>query len=470
MLITNQGSNDISVLFGSYDANGDWIASIGPRLRTGGAGPIAVTVSDLAGNANPDLIVTNGGSGTETVLPGVGQGFFNDQQPKTLFQFGASLIQAPTFVGDTGLGYALTDAGNLMRFDLDNPAAGAVLVYDKGDVVAARALANGDVVAAVADGSVEVLDPQGGRLVVGAELQAQTGTPLSPSSLVVLQKAGGQLEVLVSSQGSDTIFAYASGAGSRSGPVAESGQASSASLPAIDFFYSTALPVTYALGSGAGEGAAAAGASSAVVAAVTVAAPSVTTFTSLENLGIAADTSAVLVPVQGNAYSTVAVLGLGTLNNVERGDGAGRNPALSVGRSFGDTSPLTRFVIGQDDALNQHRGSTGTRLGVPGRDAADPWRADLFFRSRPWQPPIVGPMDEDEMDDDGPAALPDAEPDFWNDGLLDRPLDQVRSGPDLGVTALLIAAGLLSAAPLIAAKPAPDETGWTIPLRRRARK
>ena len=55
-----------------------------------------------------------------TVLPGVGGGFFDDQQPKVLFNLGSALVQPPTFAGDSGLGYAVTAGGNLVRFDLDN--------------------------------------------------------------------------------------------------------------------------------------------------------------------------------------------------------------------------------------------------------------------------------------------------------------------------------------------------------------
>ena len=53
MLIANQGSNDVSVIFGSYDANGDWVGIPGPRLKSGGDGPIAVIVRDLNGDARP---------------------------------------------------------------------------------------------------------------------------------------------------------------------------------------------------------------------------------------------------------------------------------------------------------------------------------------------------------------------------------------------------------------------------------
>ena len=83
MLVANQGSNDVSVIFGSYNANGDWVGIPGPRLKSGGDGPIAVIVADLTGNSVPDLAVVNGGSGTVTLLPGVGGGFFDDQDPQS---------------------------------------------------------------------------------------------------------------------------------------------------------------------------------------------------------------------------------------------------------------------------------------------------------------------------------------------------------------------------------------------------
>src|SRR5262249_44740992 len=91
MLVANQGSNDVSILFGSYDAGGSWVGLAGPRLKSGGAGPVAVTRRDMNGDGISDLVVTNGGSGTLTVLPGVGRGFFDDRQPQTLFDLGGAV-------------------------------------------------------------------------------------------------------------------------------------------------------------------------------------------------------------------------------------------------------------------------------------------------------------------------------------------------------------------------------------------
>ena len=139
LLVANQGSNDVSVIFGSYDANGDWAGIAGPRLKSGGDGPIAVEVADLTGNGILDLVIFNGGSGTVTLLPGVGGGFFDDQEPQTLLNLGGAVVQAPTFVGTTGVGYAVIANGNLVQFDLNNTSAGAPVVFAGQQVVAASA-------------------------------------------------------------------------------------------------------------------------------------------------------------------------------------------------------------------------------------------------------------------------------------------------------------------------------------------
>ena len=53
LLVANQGSNDVSEIFGSYNASGDWEGTLGPRLKSGGDGPIAVVVADLTANSSP---------------------------------------------------------------------------------------------------------------------------------------------------------------------------------------------------------------------------------------------------------------------------------------------------------------------------------------------------------------------------------------------------------------------------------
>jgi hypothetical protein len=210
MLVVDQGSNDIAELFGSYDAAGDWVATPGPRLKSGGSGPVAVSVRDVAGDGVLDLVVTNGQSGTLTVLPGVGQGFFNDQNPQVLKVPGNPVLEAPSFFGTSNQGVVATADGRLIGFNLGEFAlsVGPVFAPPAGDgVAAAEALADGHVVAALDGGEVVDLAPVGGGLVVDAALLSLTGIPSDPSALAVLQ-GESSLQVLVTSAGGDRVYVF----------------------------------------------------------------------------------------------------------------------------------------------------------------------------------------------------------------------------------------------------------------------
>src|SRR5206468_1102622 len=84
LVVTNQGSNDVSILLGNGQGM-NWKTTLGPRLQTGGSGPVSTLIMDVTGpngggpDGNSDLLVTNQGSNTVTLLPGISQGFFNDQ-------------------------------------------------------------------------------------------------------------------------------------------------------------------------------------------------------------------------------------------------------------------------------------------------------------------------------------------------------------------------------------------------------
>ena len=53
----------------------------GPAAEFRRLGPVSTVVGNFTGGAYPDLLVTNSGSNDVTLLPGVGQGFFNDHEP-----------------------------------------------------------------------------------------------------------------------------------------------------------------------------------------------------------------------------------------------------------------------------------------------------------------------------------------------------------------------------------------------------
>jgi hypothetical protein len=211
MLVVDRGSNDIATLFGSV-VNGQWVGTPGPRLASGGSGPVAVNVvSNPHSPGGLDLVVTNGQSGNLAVLPGVGQGFFNDTSPRTV-PLPAQVVQAPVPVpGLPGKVVAVTADGSLLGFNLNNAdTAGIVFTPPPGAaVIAIQALSDGRLVAVETGGLVEVLGPSPGSAQFEAEqtLAPLTGIPSEPSALAVLESEPS-LEVLVTNQGEDRLFVF----------------------------------------------------------------------------------------------------------------------------------------------------------------------------------------------------------------------------------------------------------------------
>ena len=461
MLVANEGSNDVSVILGSYNANGDWVGTLGPRLKSAGDGPIAVIVGDLTGNLILDLAVVNGGSGTVTLLPGVGDGFFDDQDPKVLFNLGSAVVQPPSFTGTSGVGFAVTAGGNLVRFDLDNPAAGASVVYSGQRVVAAQALASGQVVAALSSGIVDLLVPQGNGLFVQSQLLADGATPSSPSSIDVVANPNGLFNVLVSSEGSDDLSVFSLAGAVAPGGVAQS--AGGASLPTLNSFQPPAVTPSQlvVLTSNATATSASATAASTSASASTSSGALSATATSTVGLSLGGYSSlkrgsskgtgeALLVSVEGNTYLSVPILGFGAEND-EVGNGAERMPWLSAEHPFGDTSPLTRFVMGLDEALRNYRGSEEVPPPRNFGSSRDPWNEDLFYRHLPVQPLVPGPQQDDTVPDVHPNAM---RPDLPGDNrpadshFGEKPIDDSRIPPSS--TALLIVTGLKVVAGLLA--------------------
>jgi hypothetical protein len=80
-------------------------------------------------------------------------------------------------------------------------------------------------------------------------------------------------------------------------------------------------------------------------------------------------------------------------------------PWLSAERSFGDTSPLTRFVMGLDEALRDYRDSEESPLPCNLGLSHDPWNEDLFYRHLPAQPRVPGPEKDETRDGAGTHSM-----------------------------------------------------------------
>jgi hypothetical protein len=129
LVVADEGSDQVSILFNQSKAGGPISFTTGPRLNSGGSGPVS-TVVENSTSPFPDILVTNSGSNDVALLPGVGQGFFNDQGPR-IYSVGSDPVTS--FVGNfNGQSDLLTvDAGSndltlISDFSGPNPTTTAI--------------------------------------------------------------------------------------------------------------------------------------------------------------------------------------------------------------------------------------------------------------------------------------------------------------------------------------------------------
>ena len=173
VLVTNRGSNDVSVLFGA-GAGDSWTLNPGPRMKAG-PGPVAVRVEDVdvrtvTGEEDqpgldgiPDLIVTSGEDGSFTILSGigneaiqVGSGFFRDQGAPTVNVVAGSIRQV---LGDL----FLTEGGDLFNVNFANFTSQLVFRSPRGEQLLAFNQLGETLFGATAGGSLVRAGPAGRR-------------------------------------------------------------------------------------------------------------------------------------------------------------------------------------------------------------------------------------------------------------------------------------------------------------------
>jgi len=213
IIVANKGSNDISILFG--DGAGKF--SPGPRLKSGGSGPVAVIVDDVTGGPGNtgdgvlDILVTNTRSAANTrvgsmaVLPGVGGGFFNDTNPlsQTVGAIPISAISA-------GIGqFFVINAGSGTLTRLNSQLQVVDTIGTRG-FRPSSALAgdfNGDgsidLIVGSNDGILELFLDNGGELLTAGFLD--TDLNISAMALSVIQ---GSRVFYVTSDGVEQAFAF----------------------------------------------------------------------------------------------------------------------------------------------------------------------------------------------------------------------------------------------------------------------
>ena len=89
LVVANKGSNDVSILINQTAGSSLAFSSTGAtgssalRLKVG-KGPVSTVVGDYNGDGKPDIVVSNSQSNNVMVLPGIGGGFFDTQNPRTI--------------------------------------------------------------------------------------------------------------------------------------------------------------------------------------------------------------------------------------------------------------------------------------------------------------------------------------------------------------------------------------------------
>jgi hypothetical protein len=269
LVVADKGSNDVTILLNEPTADGGFTFVQGPRLNSGGIGPVSTVVGHFTGGVYPDILVSNSGSNDVALLPGVGQGFFNDQNP-TIFDVGSN--PGPILVGnfDGKPDLVAVNAGSnslTLISDFTGPDPVTTSISSGGlDPVAAFEFSSGSgfdnlVVANNGDGTFALLEggPDGLNLTA---TETEPGVP-NPTDLAFLAFTGGQVQFYAATEGSEaaTLLTFQLGLQ----PLRD------AALPLIATLLTLTIETSTAeLNPGAFEGEAAAAVSFLPVSTVTV--------------------------------------------------------------------------------------------------------------------------------------------------------------------------------------------------------
>ena len=214
LVVADRGSNDVTILLNQATADGGFTFVPGPRLNLKtatqqGIGPVATAIVPSPTGGPASLAVSVSGSNQVWVIPGVGGGFFNDQNP-TIFSVGNQ--PGPLFVGNFTrpgqLDLVTVNAGsNDLTLIPDFLHGGQPREISSGgtDPVAAFEFSSGsgfdNLVVANNDGIFALLEggPDGLNLT---STETAPGLP-NPTDLAFLAFTGGQVQFYAATEGSE---------------------------------------------------------------------------------------------------------------------------------------------------------------------------------------------------------------------------------------------------------------------------
>ena len=218
VIVTNYGSNDVSILLGTGDSSVDATTGKSNLLKPGvrlnvGQGPVSTQVVLQPGHANPDLLVTNSISNSVYLLPGVGGGFFNDVTP-TQFLTGSNPVQ--TVVGNFNehMGFVtLNYASNSLTFYSSFSGGGAGQEISSGGTSPLTAVAFG----LNSDGTTDLIVGNNGNGVfsvfegdqAGLSLvNSFTGDALEHPAALAIMGQGQDLQLLALDEGDESVHVF----------------------------------------------------------------------------------------------------------------------------------------------------------------------------------------------------------------------------------------------------------------------
>ncbi len=456
LIIADQGSNQVSILLNQSLKGGPIAFSAGPRLNSGGTGPVSTVVGHFSGSPYLDLLVTNSQSNDVALLHGVGQGFFNDQDPR-LYPVGSD--PGPTFItnaaGQSGGPVLVTvnarsnDLTVISGFEGNAPV---ISTLDSGGVDPTTAFAfdagNGFddlVVGNTGDGELALFEggDEGLSLV---SVESEPDLP-DPTALAFSVLTGGTVEFYAATAGRESadLVAFSLATEIETG-TATSGAATSSIAPALSSGAATEAgsPTPFV--------------SVQLVALRDTSLPLVATVLTLtlEGSGEGAGPGLVEAGSSGVMASVVApgiTVGQGPIS-AARGVGAtsgptdgSEEPAAVATTIPAALAPWERLVLGLDEALEELSGENAGGIMGPG-EATDPplgpghptQGGGSGLRSVPERPPADGLHGADRSVTPGPESVPDEgwrahEPTSSRTGAIDAALARLgtdRAGSDPG--------------------------------------
>ncbi len=224
LVVADKGSNQVSILLNDSQGN-DISFEAGPRLNSGGSGPVSTVVGNFTGGAFPDILVTNSQSNDVMLLPGVGQGFFNDTNPT---RFAVGTDPGPTFVGNFNgqTDLVTVNAGSndltlIANFDGSNPTT-STIASGGVDPDAAFAFDAGSgfedlVVGNAGDGVLSLFE--GGPDGLGLTSAASEPNLPDPTALAFSALTGGQVQFYAATAGRESAELVALSLGIETGQI-----------------------------------------------------------------------------------------------------------------------------------------------------------------------------------------------------------------------------------------------------------